>query len=124
MPSDPNKRIERWNDKYNLERVKQNLDKLRPDMLAHFSDATAQLCAMETGVKKLLSAAGVPTITFVGYLNYARQLYKLSRKQDISGEALSAESEVLLQMWAQRGLKPEVLNTIRVEAFNVHGPTV
>ncbi|MFO7651525.1 MAG: hypothetical protein R6X13_09340 [bacterium] len=123
MARDPVQRVQNWNDKYNTERVKQNLDVMRPAMLSHFAEATVQLCTMETGVKKLLSASGVHTISFVGYLNYARQLYKLSRKQDISGEALSVESEVLLKMWQERGLDPVVLNTIRVEAFNVHGPT-
>jgi hypothetical protein len=47
---------------------------------------------MEVKARQTLNAAGVHTIFYVAYLNYARQLYKLSRQQGISGEsfALSA----------------------------------
>ncbi len=42
---------------------------------------------METKARQTLNAAGVHTIFYVAYLNYARQLDKLSRQHGISGES-------------------------------------
>ncbi len=78
MPINPNDRITHWSAKYKTDRVKESLDNQRDRMLARYADVTARLCAMELGVKKLLDAAGVQTILYVSYLNYGRQLFKLS----------------------------------------------
>jgi hypothetical protein len=47
---------------------------------------------------------------YVPYLNYARQLYKLSRQQGISGESFALGVQVLCDTWAARGLNPAVLD--------------
>ncbi len=59
------------------------------------------------------------TIFYVAYLNYARQLYKLSRQQSISGESFALSAQVLLDKWANRGLNPNVLARILTEVFDV-----
>jgi hypothetical protein len=58
----------------------------------------------------------------VPYLSYARQLYKLSRQQGISGESFALVAEVLLEKWAARGLDSAVLARIRAEVFDVVAP--
>ena len=120
--SDPNERITAWQIKTDTGRVKAILDDLRPDMLKHCEAAVASLCEMETKARQTLNAAGVHTIMYVPYLNYARQLYKLSRQQGISGESFALAAQVLLDRWANRGLDATVLVRIRTEVFDVVTP--
>jgi len=82
----------------------------------------AGLCEMETKARQTLNAAGLHTIMYVPYLNCARQLYKLSRQQGISGESFAMGAQVLLDKWAARGLNSAVLARIRTEVFDVVAP--
>ncbi len=121
--SDPNQRLNNWTIKTETEKVKQILDDRRPDMLKRYEAAVASLCEMEVKARQTLNAAGVHTIMYVAYLNYARQLYKLSRQKGISGESFALSAEVLLQKWADRGLDPAVLARLRTEVFDTGAPT-
>ena len=120
--SDPNQRIMSWEIKTDTARMKQTLDTLRPNMLKHFEAAVVSLCEMETKARQTLNAAGVHTIFYVPYLNYARQLYKLSRQQSISGESFTMGAQVLLDKWSNRGLDPAVLAKIRTDVFDIDEP--
>ena len=120
--TDPNQRLIAWQTKTDTGRMKQTLDALRPDMLKHYEAAVAGLCEMEVKARQTLNAAGVHTIMYVPYLNYARQLYKLSRQQGISGESSALVAKVLLDKWAARGLTPAVLAAIRTEVFDIAPP--
>ena len=121
--TDPNQRLTAWQTKTDTGRMKETLDALRPEMLEHYKAAVASLCEMETKARQTLNAAGVHTIMYVPYLSYARQLYKLSRQQGISGESFALVSEVLLDKWAARGLDPDVLAAIRTQVFDASAPT-
>ena len=120
--SDSNQRLTAWQIKIDTGRMKQTLDTLRPDMLKHYETAVASLCEMETKARQTLNAAGVHTIMYVPYLSYARQLYKLSRQQGISGESFALGAQVLLDKWANRGLNPDVLAAIRTQVFDASTP--
>jgi len=120
--SDPNQRLTNWQIKTDTGKVKAILDDLRPDMLKHYEAAVASLCEMETKARQTLNAAGVHTIMYVPYLSYARQLYKLSRQQSISGESFAMSAQVLLDKWAARGLDPSVLAAIRTQVFDAVAP--
>ena len=121
--TDPNQRLMNWQIKTDTGRMKETLDTLRPDMLKRFEAAVVSLCEMETKARQTLNAAGVPTIMYVPYLNYARQLYKLSRQQSISGESFALSAQVLLDKWSARGLNPNVLAAIRTQVFDASAPT-
>jgi hypothetical protein len=120
--TDPNQRRMNWQIKTDTTKVKQILDDRRPDMLKRYEAAIASLCEMETKARQTLNAAGVHTIFYVAYLNYARQLYKLSRQQGISGESFALQAQVLLDKWANRGCDPEVLAKIRTDVFDTPAP--
>jgi len=122
MSENPNQRIANWQTKFNTNRVKDTLDTQRQRMLERYSDVTARLCAMEISVKQLLDFAGVSTIFYVPYLNYGRQLFKLSTQRDISDSAFAKASQVLLESWVNRGLDADVLDLIRTQVFNTHAP--
>jgi hypothetical protein len=121
--TDPNQRRTNWQIKTDTGKVKAVLDDLRPNMLKHYEAAVASLCEMEVKARQTLNAAGVHTIFYVAYLNYARQLYKLSRQQGISGESFALGAQVLLDKWSARGLDSAVLARIRSEVFDASAPT-
>jgi hypothetical protein len=120
--TDPKKRADRWKAKYNLKRVNETLGDLREDMAARYEAAMTQVYAMEMKVKEIINAAGVSTSQYVPYLNFGRQLYKLSRQQNISGESFAMAAQVLLDKWAARGCDPEVLAKIRTDVFDISAP--
>ena len=122
MSVQPNQRIQNWAEKFKTDRVKAKLDDKRERMLQRYADVTARLCAMEISVKQLLDFAGVQTILYVPYLNYGRQLFKLSRQRDISGNSFALAAQVLLDTWANRGLDPAVLDLIRTQVFDIGAP--
>lgn len=121
MP-DPTKRIEAWRIKATPERTKATLEARHAAMQRRYEAAMALLCAMETQVKTVLNARGVHTSSYVPYLNYGRQLWKLSRQQEISGESFAMAAKVLLDKWASRNLDPVVLAAIRTEVFDIGEP--
>ncbi len=122
MAVDAEKRIRHWDQKFKTDRVKASLDALRPGMLEHVKQAFAALVEMETQVKQVLDGAGVQTILYVAYLNFGRQLHKLSRQKNVSGPSFALAAQVLLDKWASRSLDPDVLATIRNEVFNIGPP--
>jgi len=123
LMTDSNQRITAWEIKTDTTRMKETLDTLRPEMLKRYEAAVASLCEMEVKARQTLNAAGVHTIFYVAYLNYARQLYKLSRQQGISGESFALGAQVLLDKWANRGLDSAILAQIRTEVFDASVPT-
>lgn len=120
--ADPAKRIEAWRVKATPERTKQTLEARFEEMQRRYESVMAELCAMETEVKAVLNEKGVHTSNYVPYLNFGRQLWKLSRQQGISGESLAMEAKVLLDKWSNRGLNAEVLTAIRNQVFNIGEP--
>ncbi len=119
MAKDADKRIKTWEAKFNTQRVKETLDDLRGQMLIRVHGAFAALCSMEEQVRQVLNSAAVPTILYVAYLDYARQLYKLSMQKNISGDSFAREAQVLLEKWQGRSLDPEILAKILHDVFNV-----
>ena len=120
--TDPNQRQMNWQTKTDTTRMKETLDTLRPDMLKHYEAAVLGLREMEVKARQTLNASGVHTIFYVAYLNHARQLYKLSRQQGISGESFALQAQVLLDKSAARGCDPKVLAKIRTDVFDISAP--
>ena len=121
MPIDPTKRLNNWNEKYNLERVNAILTAKRPSMLQNMSAVLPLMAAMEIEVKQTCDASGVPTIQYPFYLCFGREMWALTRKE-ISGESMSLEAATLIAKWVSRGLEQTVLQAIRSQVFNVPAP--
>jgi len=121
--SDVIRRIERWQKKHSPAQTKATLELLQESMRQRYEAITKEMAAMEIEVKQVLNAQGVHTTNYVPYLSYGRQLWKLVRQKQITGESFNMASEVLLQKWAARGQDPKVLAAIRSEVFNVKEPT-
>jgi hypothetical protein len=74
---------------------------------------------MEEEVRVVLYESSVPTILFVPYLDFGRQLYRLVRKQNLAGPSLALEAGLLRDKWHGRGLDRDILNAIAFKVFNV-----
>jgi hypothetical protein len=119
--ADPTKRLARWSAKFNTERVKEILDALRDDMASAVAATYPGLVDVESQVKQVLDGLGLPTIQYPFYLCYGRELWRL-QSQNISGESLAIEAQVLLDKWVARGLVQSALEATRKQVFNVDAP--
>ena len=120
--SDVTRRISRWKAKYSPDIAAQTTARIFADMTARYEASMLALNSMELDTKQVLSASGIDTMYIVFYLDYARQLFRLSHGRSISGPTLAREAQVLLEKWAARGLRPDVLAAIRYEVFSVPAP--
>ena len=120
--SDVTRRLSRWKAKYSPEITAQTTARIFADMTERYEAAVVALTTMETETKQVLSASGIDTMFIVFYLDFARQLFKLSHGRTISGPTLAKEAQVLLEKWHTRGLDPDVLAAIRFEVFNNGAP--
>ncbi len=120
--SDVTRRISRWKAKFSPELAAQTTARIFDDMTARYEASMLALSTMETDTKQVLSASGIDTMYIVFYLDYARQLFRLSHGRSISGPTLAKEAQVLLEKWQNRGLRPDVLAAIRTDVFSVPAP--
>jgi hypothetical protein len=101
--SDVTRRLSRWKAKYSPEIAAQTTARIYADMTERYQASMVALCTMETDTKQVLTASGIDTMFIVFYLNFARQLFKLSHGRTISGPTLAKEAQVLLEKWQSRG---------------------
>ena len=93
-----------------------------PAVVARITQSFDGIHAMEAAVRAELNPAGVPTILYVCYLDFGRELWKLTNR--ISGNSATAEATILRDKWAARGLSPEVLNKVAKNVFDLTLPAV
>jgi len=120
--SDVTRRISRWKAKFSPDIAAQTTARIFADMTERYEASVVALTTMETETKQVLSASGIDTMYIVFYLDFARQLFRLSHGRTISGATLAKEAQVLLEKWQNRGLDPAVLAAIRFEVFSVPAP--
>ena len=121
--SDVTRRLSRWKAKYSPEIAAQTTARIYADMTERYQASMVALCTMETETKQVLDGSGIDTMYIVFYLDFARQLFRLSHGRTISGATLAKEAQVLREKWQNRGLRPDVLAAIRTNVFNVPAPT-
>jgi len=120
--SDVTRRLSRWKAKYSPEIAAQTTARIFDDMTARYEAAVLALSTMETDTKQVLDSSGIDTMYIVFYLDFARQLFRLSHGRTISGPTLAREAQVLLEKWQNRGLRPDVLAAIRYNVFSIPAP--
>jgi len=120
--SDVTRRVSRWKAKFSPDIAAQTTSRIFADMTERYEAAMVALSSMETQAKQVLDASGINTMYIVFYLDFARQLFRLSHGRSISGATLAREAQVLLEKWQARGLDPVVLAAIRTDVFSVPAP--
>jgi len=101
--SDVTRRVSRWKAKFSPDIAAQTTARIFADMTARYEASMLALNSMELDTKQVLSASGIDTMYIVFYLDFARQLFRLSHGRSISGPTLAREAQVLLEKWAARG---------------------
>ncbi len=120
--SDVTRRISRWKAKYSPELAKATCDRIFEDMVRRYEDSVVALCETEAKVRQVLNVLGIHTCLYVPYLSYARELFKLSRQQGITGSSFALAGEVLANKWHERGLDLAALKTILQQVFGSAEP--
>ena len=91
-----------------------------PSVVARVQAAFDGIHAMEAEVRAVLNAAGVPVILYLYYLDFGRELWKLTNR--VSGRAAVSEAAILRDKWQARGLAPEVLRKVSFDVFSIKLP--
>jgi hypothetical protein len=93
-----------------------------PSVIARVQASFDGIHAMETDVRQVLNAAGAPVILYLYYLDFGRELWKLTNR--VSGTAAAMEAKILRDKWAARTLSPEVLDRVAKQVFGITLPPV
>jgi hypothetical protein len=115
------RRIERYADGINPERIREVLERKRESMIANALLAFEELDRLTVLVKQLLDSKGVSCMQRVFYHAFAGELSKLKRRL-IFGSVLDKEATIVQTKWEMRGLDPKVLSDIRTEIVQILKP--
>jgi len=118
--SDEMRRNSHWLAKTDPKRVFEILEQLRTDMSRRHEYEQALLYASELKARQCLNTANVPTMLYIFYLNFAREVYRLKKR--FAGDSLEREVNVLLEKWVARTLDRTVLERIRYEVMTIGAP--
>jgi hypothetical protein len=91
-----------------------------PDLPARVQSVFTSLYNMEDSVRQVLNTAGVSTILVAMYLNFGRQMWKLTQR--FSGETAALAAQGYIALWVARGLNQTILEQIRTDVFGVAAP--
>ena len=93
-----------------------------PAVASRIQESFDSMHDMESRLRAVLNAVGVPTILYVCYLDFGREMWKLTNR--VEGTSAALEGTILQDKWAARGLSPELLNKVSYDIFGVKLPDV
>ncbi len=73
---------------------------------------------LRANVSELIGSAGVPSIQWLFYYDFARRVSRLAR-QDMAADCLVSEARMQLEVWVARGLVRSVLEAVARECFEL-----
>ena len=97
------------------EHIAKQLELAKTDMATLYEQSQVYATEMEGRTRAILGRNGVPTIAYPGYLNFARQVAKISGR--FQGDSFTNEAKILIDKWTARQLVKEILETILYEVF-------
>lgn len=107
MVREASRREKKYEAKVDAEVLRAQTTALKPLMVKGQRDYFPAVTSLEERVKRLVEAKGVSTLEVRDYLNYSRELFKLTRK--FEGITLSSEAQLKVNKWVDRGLNGETL---------------
>jgi len=116
----PGKRAEKWNRRYDADRLKAIVDAEKPVFYANAVPKFESLAAMEGQVKTVLNTEGISVAQTANFLCFGREMWKLT--QNYAGDTAALAAANLIAKWTARGLSPSVLEKLRSQVFNVPAP--
>jgi hypothetical protein len=114
-------RSRRYRERLNPERIKEDLEHKKDQMIAEQARTAARLAEIENLVRGVLGDEEVISIDYVKYYNFAREVYKCQERLS-GGYALRQEVQILVDKWVARNAVKRILEKIRNEVFSISGP--
>ncbi|MEO0077098.1 MAG: hypothetical protein ABIK19_05480 [candidate division WOR-3 bacterium] len=115
------RRLDKWDAMFSGDVLSQRLAGYKEKMKDQLADIFPQQESLENEVKLILAEAGTQTILNPSYLNFGREVYKLTRR--FSGSQLLSAVSVVLNKWVARGLDQDILEKIRNTVFALAPPS-
>ena len=115
MVKEAERRKEKFEAKIDSETLKRQTDALKPSMVSQESEYFSKIADVETKVKNLVESVGTDTLKIRDYLNFAREMYRLTKK--FSGATLNAEAQLKVDKWTTKGLD----NALLIRVSNLFG---
>jgi len=107
MVKSSERRKRKYEDKIDADVLKTQTEKLKPSMVKHETEYFREITNIEEIIKKIVEAEGATPLQVRDYLNYGREIFRLSTK--FSKQTLNAEAQLRLNKWADRGLDSNLL---------------
>jgi len=117
MVRDAARRTTKYDAKIVGDVIKNRIDAQKASMVEQVTNRFADIVAMETQVKNLLTGWGVSTILVPFYLSFGRKCYGLSLKH--TGTILHDEVCIAHDAWKARGLDSYYIQVIASDVFSV-----
>jgi len=122
MPVRPTiRRMKKFEANYDPDSIKQSLAKQRDSIIEQQAVKQAQLEKVDNMTKLILGEETAPSALYLSYLNFARQVWKISNT--FSAGTLKVEVDIALYKWTRRGLNEDILKRIRNEIFTLEAPS-
>jgi len=107
MVREAERRLGKFDHKVDAEVLSLQTKALKPLMVRGEAKYFPEIVTVEQKVKSLVEAEGVSTLKVRDYLNFGREMYILTKK--FSKVTLSAEAQLKVNKWSDRGLDGSLL---------------
>ena len=115
------KRTAMYKFKLQPDRVKQNFEDRRQEMIAAQESAAIELATLEDRVRGVLADRPVLLMDYLKYHNFSREVFRLQKNLG-GGYALEQEVALLVAKYTARKCDEDVLVQIRNDVFAIPGP--
>ena len=104
------RRDRKYRRKFDEDHVAKQLALAKEDMQNQYAQTQAELEKYDNATREVLAELGIPTIQYISYLNFVRQIWKLHR--NFMGKTVEDEVKVIYDKWAARKLDTKVLERV------------
>ena len=115
------RRIQKWDKKLAGDVLSKRVETLKPMMFSQIEAEFPTIVQVETKVKTVLGEFGIPTWQNPPYLNYSREIYKLSKQ--FTSNQLKKMADAAMVKWVFLDLNQTILEQIRNTIFTLTAPT-
>jgi len=114
-------RAKRYRDKLIPERVKEDLERKKDEMVAEQARRAAEMAELENKVRGVLGDEPVMALDYIKYYDFTREVYKAKTRYG-GGYALAHEVQILMDKWVARQAVKRILEKVRDELFGIPAP--
>jgi hypothetical protein len=112
MVRDASRRAAKYEGKIDADVARSRILALKTSMVDQMTSVSADLATLETEVKRVIEGQATPIYghQIPAYLNFGRELWKLSRK--FGATTFQAEADACYTKWEAKGLDVAVLGLV------------